>query len=1768
MLADNPLQEAEATAQTDHHDHNILAGVATIAFLLVILTLGAYLRFVGLDWDEGHHLHPDERFLSQVVSAMHSVNSVGDYFDTQNSTLNPNNVGHGFFVYGNLPVIGLRYLAEELDKANYFANYLVGRALSGVADLLSIVVIFFVGRHLFDRRAGLIAAALYAGAALPIQQSHFFTVDAITNLFVVASFFFAARAFTDHRWIDYPLFGLMLGLAMASKVSIFPLAIILILALSLRVWKEIKDKYPPEDETLRLPIQVIRPLILRATIGLAIAGALTILIFRLAQPYAFLPARSGIPINPDGLGPVMTLVSHIGDPIGMRPNPLWLDQMNTVRQQVSGNADFPPNHQWGKRLPLIFPWVNMVRIGLGWPLGIFAWLAFLWAVWEVVRRNPRSRRLLLPLVWIGMYFTWQGIGWVKTMRYFLPVYPFLMLLAGWALITMWDRVQGLLFERGVSGRSWPSWIVAGIGSFVLIAGLLWGFAVSGIYTRPVTRVAASEWILENIPSDVTLLINTSTGNETFHVGLRNNWVDPAAPIDDPTQPTLTFTQLLGDAGRPFEFRIPVTGNVSRLRLTHVLNPNATSETRTLRVIIAADSEGNAVLAEATIVSTFGSGPENPRGQSYDVIFDTPAPLVEDQPYWLILEPDNDGPLLLSGSVVTNETTWDDPAPLPTAPYNLWDAQFHSFLIETYWEDTVDKRARLQYILDRSDYLVITSNRSYDSIRRNPRRWPMTLDYYEALFSGDLGFELVADFGSRPTLGPLEFFDDTAEEAWTVYDHPRVMIFARSSDYDPIQTAEVLGQADLSQVEQVIAADSVGRPRQLPVPAPRVNPQNNTNLATQQSTDSEPPAPGLYRVFQPLAIVVWWFVVALIGWAVFPLLWTLFTSLPDRGYGIARIIGLLLVGWIAWMLASIPALRWSGGTILFALIVVVAISLLAALPRRRAALAEWFRHNRSHVIFVEFLTITLFLLFLLVRWNNPDLWHPAFGGEKPMDLAYFNAILNSETFPPYDPWFTGGTINYYYFGFVIVGAPLMLVNIPVTLAYNIILPTLYAISGVAAFSVAFNLLENENRSVNRSPIGDMARFIRSWLQVRPGDATSPTVDRTAPSLHSLLPYFGGVAALLLAMVLGNLDEVRTLLWGLAELGSGTSEFPTKLLPNMGDTLKGLQYALAEGQLLPVGLGEWYWNATRLIPVAMSDTGQPLEIGPITEFPLFTFLYGDLHAHMIALPLTLATLVWCVAQLRSPSANDKRSDNVASPRSFWLVGGNVIFGALIVGALRPTNTWDWPTYMGIAMGTLALAHIRTRNDRAALLGLVGGTLLGGLFGGGFYLLNGPSVGADSSQTTLVITATIAVIGGLVGYGAASALNRTDGIRSLRHWWTLAGIILQGAALLGLTLILYLPYIQNYNLGYTSAIPWTGSQTPLWAYLDIHGLFLYIIVSWMAIETFDWLSASQKNENGSLRQFILPIIGIVALFSIVSAAIASRGYPVVLIVIPMIIWAMLLFIRPEQPTEKRFILALVAIAVALSMMVEVIVLQGDIGRMNTVFKFYLQVWVLLAVSSGAAIVWVLPTIWRARRSLRGIWLSGLAILLILAGLYTLLATRAKMDDRWAPNAPRTLDGMTYMGYAERYENGVVFSLRPDYQALRWMQENIQGTPIVLEAHTIEYQWGSRVTVYTGFPSVIGWNWHQRQQRPEDSEEVWRRVTNVETIYNTTSIDEKRNLLRRYDVNLIMLGELERAYYDPAGLAVFDSMVDLGFLRVLYHRDGTVVYEVIQDELSGATS
>jgi YYY domain-containing protein len=293
--------------------------------------------------------------------------------------------------------------------------------------------------------------------------------------------------------------------------------------------------------------------------------------------------------------------------------------------------------------------------------------------------------------------------------------------------------------------------------------------------------------------------------------------------------------------------------------------------------------------------------------------------------------------------------------------------------------------------------------------------------------------------------------------------------------------------------------------------------------------------------------------------------------------------------------------------------------------------------------------------------------------------------------------------------------------------------------------------------------------------------------------------------------------------------------------------------------------------------------------------------------------------------------------------------------------------------------------------------------------------------------------------------------------------------------------------------------------------------------------------------------------------SGAYAYRGLSVLALGLPIALVGLLSLFRPRLPPTERLWAYLVLLGLAMSLGVEVIVLQGDIGRMNTVFKFYLQVWLMWGVAAAAGLAWMMPRLQRWRQG-RGVWLGVLVVLLIFAALYPLLATPAKIQDRFDTSLGPGLDGWDYMTTASYWDPvDQQYDLKWDLEAIRWLLDNVVGTPVIVEGHAPEYRWGARYSINTGLPTVLGWNWHQRQQRAAaDPQEVWTRVDDIARIYNEPIPALIEATLDKYGVRYIVVGPLERAYYEAEGLEKFEEMVQQGTLQTVFRNEGVTIYEV----------
>jgi YYY domain-containing protein len=973
-------------------------------------------------------------------------------------------------------------------------------------------------------------------------------------------------------------------------------------------------------------------------------------------------------------------------------------------------------------------------------------------------------------------------------------------------------------------------------------------------------------------------------------------------------------------------------------------------------------------------------------------------------------------------------------------------------LDIYGEDTPIKADQLSQQLASADAVVLSSNHLLHSIPLLPDRYPMTARYYQLLFAGKLGFTLAYHAAEQPSFLGISQDDSGAEESWSYYDHPPVWIFTRQGaglSQDQIKSLLTDG------ISLPAASTRSGSQKSLLLP-----PQNLTANAQGSTLDAQ---------FSPDSLanhipVLWWLlVVELLGLLTFPLTFHVFRGLHDRGWGFSKLLGLLLLAFAIWLPSSLQILPFDRWAVFagFGLLAVIGGAL--AWWRRRELLA--FARARWRTVLVgELAFLAIFLLFVWIRAQDPDLWQLWNGGEKPMDFAYLNAILRSRYMPPLDPFFSGGYINYYYYGLFLVAVLIKLTGIVPAVAFNLAIPLLAALTFFGAYSVVAGLTRHR------------------WA---------------------------GVAAGVGLVLVSNLDGLQQL-WGQ------------------------WQAALAH---LPIP-GFDYWRSSRVIPTT------------INEYPFWSFLFADLHAHVIDLPIVVL-LIGCCASLLASARRDARRWRYAAP--------TLAAVALALGAAWCTNTWDVPTCAALVAVVLAV-RLLPLDPRATWLDL-------------WRAVTWPTI---------------------------------------RNYAVALGLTLAAAY------ALYLPFQANYQNLLPGGTGPVTTPTPPGLFFVLFGIWLFLAASFLLIELharFEAAFAARDDEppySSAARSWGLTLGW--ALILLIAFLASLKLLLIVLLAVGVV-----LALNPRHPPAKLMTFLLLLLGLGLAFAVETIYIRdfldnSDYERMNTVFKFYYQAWVLFALGGALALYFIVRRLFGAGRArnaahdtidaddasvaprarftnvlglaavplrevsawaLRGLWVAIFVALLFGSTVYDVEGAAVRVQDpaAWAGFQP-PVGGLQPQGLSLNGEDFLKGWFPGDYQAINWINANISGAPTIVEAgYTIYYrELYGRVAMFTGLPDVFQPG-HESEQRY--AEAVGIRQNELQTFWGTDDPTVASSFLREYGVQYVYLGAMERTCYaqhvdpttnatvcDPlsgAALAKFSALVSQGTLRVVYHTADVDIYKVI---------
>lgn len=724
---------------------------------------------------------------------------------------------------------------------------------------------------------------------------------------------------------------------------------------------------------------------------------------------------------------------------------------------------------------------------------------------------------------------------------------------------------------------------------------------------------------------------------------------------------------------------------------------------------------------------------------------------------------------------------------------------------------------------------------------------------------------------------------------------------------------------------------------------------------------------------------WWLTIAYIGIAFLPLSMLIFRNFHDKGYLFSKTIGIAITGYIMWLLSSVHLLKFS--TVSCIISVFIGLVLNGAViwltkvngsksgQDNRNILAEMMDGKlmskedfRSRIINNILTEELLFLAIFLLFVYVRGFKPEAYGTEKFMDYGFMTSMMRSDYMPPQDFWFSGTSLNYYYVGQFMATFLTKLSFVRTNEGYNLMLMMVGAFAVVLPFSLIYNVV---------------LQFLK---------------DRGKKG--RLIPAISGAIG------------------GMAVCLASNMHYPTY---QFFEPLVRKFFAIEARK-------EKYWfpDATRFIgyyPETHDKT--------IHEFPAYSFVLGDLHAHVINIMfvITLLALLFAWMVRRKERMNEQLTlrEELLNPALLLIT--------FLIGLSYTSNFWDFPIYFVVSGAVILFTNMIV------------------------YNFKGKAVRVTAIQGLLVLAGTI---------------------------------------------IFALPFIVHFDQ--ISSMPRLAvNHTPLNQLIILWGLPVSMVVAFLCFMISDFrklhresLSFEQKRKKRALWHWM-----------------------------------------ESLSTADFYIIILGLCAIGLVLLPELIYIEdiysGDYKRANTMFKLTYQAFIMFGLCFGYIFIRLIA-FKRTGRQFR-VAVAGL-VFFLLSVTYIQNAVNAWYGNIFKSSGYKGLDATKFM-YSKMSE---------DMEAIDWLNENVKGMPVVLEANGDSYTDYERVSVMTGLPTILGWRTHEWLWKSSEEAVIFRESI-VKSIYTSRDEEEVRSLLKEYRVSYIYVGELEREKFPD----INDSLLK---------RLGTVVY------------
>ncbi len=801
---------------------------------------------------------------------------------------------------------------------------------------------------------------------------------------------------------------------------------------------------------------------------------------------------------------------------------------------------------------------------------------------------------------------------------------------------------------------------------------------------------------------------------------------------------------------------------------------------------------------------------------------------------------------------------------------------------------------------------------------------------------------------------------------------------------------------------------------------------------------------------------WWFILLIIGWISFPLIYLIFRKFKDRGFPLSKIFAAVFIGYSNWILTwfssklHIPVFQNNFISIGLGLLLLTAVNFMI-FQKHKKEIISFIRKKRNYIVLTEVIFLLVFLFFIRVRSFVPEAQFDPMksGAEKFLNFQVLNSIMQSKTFPPPDGWMAGKAIYW-----------------------------------------TFDEITKEKKD-------------------KEGNVTKETIKKDHPRTFYINYYYFG------HLIMGTLGKLSfysseyVFNLGLATLIGFTSLAAFCLAYNLSMSLLlaffGMFAVAFFGNLdafvqylEKLGMGVrgddafWgidFWRSSRMFK------------GTITEFPYFSIILGDFHAHNLNIPnfLFLASLILNLLYIK-PSWEIDFEKKITFKNLIHKYGLIFIFMGFFWGMCYLTNSWDVINCtILISLSVFYFYYIKS-TDIKILTTLFSRFIVSCFFIGVVMLIT-------ISFFQIFFEKPIDTEGFPFKWLPANLRTKFPYYLS-HHFIFLIPIIIYLIVIFKRTF--FNDYLKKYN------------------YVILRVLFGVLILS------VNWLG------------FWMPSFAIVLMLcSIIFLLFRNNHISESAAFIFLTVSFFISFACDVWYLDDRY--------------------SGDLERYNTVFKFYYPIWGLLAMASVIAfrqlflwtkkkiIITFLIYLLLAFLSFLGFHYP-LASTVVRTSVFQRNSEgklifepiRGSIESN---KPPLSINAIEYIGENPKFKD--------DFEIIKYIKKNIKTRDVILESPPDSgsgaYSPVSRIATTTGLRTIIGWSHHEAQHRGGKSyAEIGPREQDMKKAFNSPSWEEAKDILNKYNVKYIIIGALEREYFSQEGLLKFEQNC-----KLVYKSNDSALYE-----------